>query len=202
MTTKGKLISIFYPFLIRLAYLLNLRIPWSLLCRKLQDETQRKPLTKYKTPEELEAAMKNFQYRKDPLNGSIDYVSHPEYVQWALDNPDVKDEDCDGGHWYVANALKMIPGVENVLFLNSGWDGPKGSGGHSTAVYQYFGKWYHFDWKIYSLEDPCSAVSDVAKRYGGPNAEVTFWVWESVGEVGKDRSGWKPLAIVPDKLEL
>jgi len=201
MRTKGRLIQLFAPPFIRVAFALKLRKPWSKFCRWLQQENDRAPLVKYATPADLERAMASFQYRKDPLEGQLDYTSHPEYVQAMLNDPKRTDEDCDGGHWYVANCLKLIEGVDKVFFLSSQWDGPKGIGGHATAVYRYFGQWFHFDWKIYEIDDPNNAPQKVANRYGGEGSTVLCWVWESVGEVGNDASGWQPLAISPKTLQ-
>lgn len=203
MTLKGKVLRLLYPILLRVVYFLHLRIPWSLLCRWVQHETARKPVADYPAPGEIEYYMqRDFKYRKDPLNGKVDYTSHPEYVQATLDDPSSPDGDCDDGHWYVANALKKTPDVTEVYFLSSGYDGPKGRGGHCTAVYKYLGRWYHYDWGIYPIDHPQQAVEEVATRYGGEGAKPTFWVWEGVGEVGKDRSGWKPVAICPKTLKV
>jgi hypothetical protein len=172
-----------------------------MFCRRIQGETARKPLFKYQSPGELENVIsKQFQYRRDPLDGNLDYTSHPEYVQAVLDDPKLKDGDCDDGHWYIANCLKAIKDVTAVYFLSSGWDGPAGAGGHCTAVYKYNGAWYHFDWTIHPINDPNEAPNMVTARYGGTKAFTTFWVWESVGETGDDTSAWKPLAICPDPL--
>lgn len=197
---KAWWIKTFAPFTLRLA--MPLRKPWSMLVRYLQYEVERQPVRAYSTPVELERAMKAFQYEHDPLDGTIDYVSHPEYVEWTLSNPK-PDGDCDDGHWYVANALKKIQGVEEVYFLSSGFYSKAKNklGAHATCVYKYGGQWYHYDWRIRSIKDPNDAPKVIATRYtGDPDAEVTFWVWETVGEVGDDRSGWNPKAICPDKL--
>jgi hypothetical protein len=196
---------------IRLAYWLHIRVPWSLIVRAICREKERTPLNKFNTPQELADYLKaKFQYRYDPdlvivfgpvvikEQGAIDYVSHPEYFQWKLENPG-GDGDCDDFHWYAANALKTIAGVEKVYYLSSGFIG----GGHATAVYKYQGSWFHLDYKIYPLVDPNEAPKGVAERYTkkGKPVQVTYWVWENVGETGYDRRGWTLNAIAPAPLD-
>jgi len=196
-------IKTFMPILLRLAFWLHLRKPWSKVSRWLRGEKARKTLFKYQAPGELEAELADFQYRGDPFNGRWDYVSHPEYVEVLIHDPNKPDGDCDDAHWYVANCLKVIPGVTEVYYLSSGFysENTKKRGGHATAVYRYEGKWYHFDWEIYPLDDPNEAPKKVAQRYTkDPEGEATFWVWETVGETGSDTHEWRPLAICPNVL--
>ena len=198
MTFLGWLTKIFMPWFLRLVFALHLRKPWSLFVRWLQNEKARADITQYLSPGAIEDAMKFFQYRHDPLGGQVDYVSHPEYVQAMLNNRRERDGDCDDGHWYVANALKPINGVEAVYLLSSGFSSKKAgkTSAHCTCVYKYHGNWYHYDWANYPIADPNDAPKAVAKRYTkDPDAGVTYWVWESVGESGNDRSGWQLIGI-------
>lgn len=198
MTKTGKLIKIFAPILLRIAFLLHLRIPWSLLIRWIKKENKRAPIPNYMAPGNIELVMSKFQYKKDPLEGQIDYVSHPEYVQAVLNDPDAKDGDCDDGHWFVANAMKKCVGVTEVYYLSCGFSSSKidKDSGHAVCVYKYNNSWFLYDWKIYPIGNPNDAMMEIAKRYtGDENAQVTYYVWESVGEEGNNRSNWKPLAI-------
>jgi hypothetical protein len=192
------------PFL-RLVFALRIRILWSLLVRWVQGETARMPLESYGAPGNIEIMMKSFQYRHDPVGGAMDYVSHPEYVQAMLKDPKLRDGDCDDGHWFVANALLKCAGVDvdadgkkMVYYLSNGFSSAKTdkTSAHCTCVYRMGGKWFHFDWRIYEIDDPNSAPQRVASRYTNDNeGKVTYWVWETVGETGNDRSGWTLIGI-------
>jgi len=200
MTLKGKLSKFFMPVFLHIIFFLHLRIIWSLIIRWRLGENNKKrvPVYDFIAPGNIEEAMKKFQYRKDPLDGMLDYVSHPEYIQAVLDDPSISDGDCDDGHWFVANALKKCIGVSDVYYLSSGFSSKdKGiDGGHATCVYKFEGKWFHYDWGIKPIDDPNNAPISIAKRYtGDEQAKATYWVWESVGEVGEDRSGWKLVGI-------
>lgn len=197
---KAWWIKTFAPILLRI--FMPFRIPWSLLARRIQRENARMQVTHYETPKDLERAMRAFQYRSDPLDGNMDYVSHPEYVEWALHNSR-KDGDCDDGHGYVANALRYIDGVSEVYLLSNGYHSKKTgkTGAHCTAVYRFKDKWYHYDWGIHEIDRPQDAPLAVAKRYtGGDDAEVLYCVWENYQETGKDHSGWSLNGVGVDSL--
>lgn len=195
-----KIISLWLKF----AYALHLRAIWNAIAVVFMKDFEKMPLKTFATPKDLEAYLaKVFKYGPDPGDditiegqvavpaGWLDYAKEPEHFQWLLENPG-PDGDCDCHHWYVANVLLTIPGVEKVYFLISGFVG----GAHATAVYTYGGQWYHFDYRIYPLANPNEAPGRVAKRYTkkGNDIDVTYYVFETV----------KPnaaAAIGPDLLE-
>lgn len=200
MTLFGKLTSIFMPIFLWFVFFFGIRKRWTFLIRWFRNEHPEywKPIRDYKAPGNIEDAMSNFLYRGDPFNGQLDYISHPEYVQAVLDNPNINDGDCDDGHFYVANALRKCIGVTKIYYLSSGFSSKKNkkSGAHATCVYKYHDKWYHYDWSIYEIDDPNNAPLAVAKRYTkDENAKVTYWVWENAIEEKYDSSKWTLIGI-------
>lgn len=167
-----------YAFWVWLAYFLGLRRAWCYLVRCVLHENQRMAIPTFKTPAELEVYFNaRFKYRKDPLNGVLDYVSHEEQFQAWLVEPLNADGDCDDAHWWLANALLKIQGVEIVYFMSCVYHG----GGHSTTVYRYQGEWYHFNYTIRHIQDPNQAPTLVAKEHSKDHSSaVMIHVWETV----------------------
>lgn len=182
--------------LIRIAYKLRLRRAWSYFMRMVRGETQRANFPTFlKTPEDLEEYLgAYFEYRKDPLNGALDYVSHPNHTQWKLNRMDIADGDCDDIHFWAAYILNVMPGVEEAYFLSSGYPSDAFFSGHCTVVYKRCSNWWHFDYKNRPLHDPNDAPDIVAKRYGQNGELVAPWyVWEKVNP-------WRLVVISPGKV--
>lgn len=194
-----------FGFWIRIAYWLNLRKLVCYFWRWWFRENQHRPLPSFTTPEELQQYLMNrFQYRYDQLEANfvgrhfvfpIDWVSDPEAFQARLEDPTIKDGDCDDAHMWAAAILSQMGGVAEVHLLSSGFRG----GGHVTVVFIHFGRWRHLDYRLYEIDNPNDAPMAVAERYtkGDQPREVTFWVYELVRNWPNT---WKPTAICPDRL--
>jgi hypothetical protein len=194
-----------FGFWIRIAYWLNLRKLVCYFWRSWFKENQRRPLPMFTTPEELQQyMMSRFQYRYDRLEASfmgrrflfpIDWVSDPEVFQARIEDPAIKDGDCDDIHMWAAAILSRMPGIEKVYLLSSGFQG----GGHATVVFFAAGHWRHLDYNLYELLNPNAAMDGVVQRYtkGDRPKEVTFWVFERVRNWPET---WKPEAICPARL--
>lgn len=196
-----------FGFWIRIAYLLGLRRLSCAVGRWLSGENKVKKteLPKFESLEEIESYFSDlFQYREDKVQIQVnkgaaivfplDWVSDPRVFQTRLEDSKTRDGDCDDAHFWFANVIQGMQGVEDVYLLSSGWPG----GAHATVVFRHFGQWLHFDYKIRDLENPMDAPEAVAARYSGGKGsqKVTFWNFERVTP-----TSWKPAAICPTELE-
>ena len=190
-------------FWLHVVYALNLRVIWASIARLLMGDTKKAPLKDFATPQELQAYLEQvFEYGPDPGGdilfegqvaipaGWFDYPKDPEHFQWLLNTPG-PDGDCDCDHWYIANQLIRMKCVQKVYFMCSGFVG----GAHATAVYMQDDKWFHFDYRIYPIDNPNDAPMKVALRYTtkGQPIDVMFWTFETV-------KPWKVVAISPKKV--
>lgn len=207
-TPAAFIAQIWYGFWIRLAYALGLRTAVIDVQRWfLERDAPRAKLPTFDTPWALEKFLvPRFEWRKDSgrLGGVVfplDWISCPE-VFWArlLDTDQVGDGDCDDVHYAVAVMLSRMTNVTCVRLLSTGYLKPwfwkfRQQGGHTTCVFRYNGRWWHFNYGITEIDDPNAAPLEVARRHG--DIGWNLWhVWEYI------EPRFKPAAICPATLTI
>lgn len=190
-----------FRFWLRAAYFLRLRWPAIWLVRWLKGELSapRKELPPFKTPDEIiRYAAERFQYREDKgrVGGwvfPLDWVTDPEVFQARLDDRVQRDGDCDDYHFWVAEALSGVDGIDRLYLMTCGYRG----GAHTTVVFRdSWKKWRLVDYALTTLEDPNDAPGLVARRYSiDGTGHVTYYVFETLFF-----PPWRAEAIGPDKI--
>ncbi|MHA1572984.1 MAG: hypothetical protein ACTSX8_03235 [Alphaproteobacteria bacterium] len=188
-----------YRFWLQAAYALHLRWPATLVQRWIKGELNapKAKLKIFDTPQGVvDYAQSRFHYRADTgrvggLVFPLDWVTHPEVFQARLDDKTVADGDCDDYHYWAANVLSLIEGVDRVYLLSSGYPG----GAHATVVLRYRGRWMLLDYRLHDIADPNVAPIKVAKIHAHGSTEVPWYVFESVW------NPWRAAAIGPDRIE-
>ena len=80
-------------------------------------------------------------------HGNLDAKLEPKLTQ---DEYAGGDGDCDDYHNWFAACLRLVPKVEDVMLVSSGYKG----GGHTTCCYRMDGQWYHVNYKITPIDSP------------------------------------------------
>lgn len=124
-------------FIIFAVSFLKLQVIWVKFMRLITGEAFRpkSPLPKFKNIDEaVQYIHPRYEWRQDKLLGlPVDWITHPEVTQNHLETNNIAFEDCDGYHYWMAEAINTIP-LHTGLTLSVMWrDGLK-FGGHTVCV--------------------------------------------------------------------
>ena len=117
----------------------------------------------YDIPDEFDWGTK---YRKDPLNGMLDYMTHPTRLQDNLDK-NKKFGDCDDHAIYWASVLKKSNLADKVWFAYYSMI-KKGNGmmtAHAVCVYEKDGEEYWCDYRLPNKVEKDTWMIDSAGIY-------------------------------------
>ena len=187
-----------WPFLVRVYFFLRLRKLVNDFQRWWKNEHKAKRAKlpdDFETPEDVEAFIKDkFQWPPDGtrLFGrfiALDYITHPEVFHARItDGVRHEEGDCDDFHAWVATVLQSVPGVSHAYLHSTVWNG----GGHTTAVYEYKGMYFGFNYRIgiVLVADTIEEIGAMwakavltwaqGKEDAEPDLRIKFWCLETV----------------------
>jgi hypothetical protein len=149
---------------------------WCALASWALGERERDSLTAYACPEALAAVLGKAKYRRDPLNGFLDYSSPPEYVQHLINNVTDPIGDCDDFHRYAAKCLARMSLVNKVYYVLVGWRTADGQRhGHATCLYRQGITWYWLDYSKIQVVDNFDRFPWMVAQHYGQTSNVS-WV--------------------------
>lgn len=100
------------------------------------------PVAKYKQISEITAACRQLTWTQDPLDGKLDHVRHPTYMQRAINERWRRSGDCDEFAAYWAAALMKNSLADEVWYGTAMWASGDKIVGHAICVYRVDDTWY------------------------------------------------------------
>jgi hypothetical protein len=108
---------------------------WSRFYQRIW-ESQRLPVEKFSSLDELGHYMQKFKWRADGWRQLGDAISHPEHVQWLMTTGAVFIGDCEDFACYEVSVAKTLKEVKSAKIMTIIWHSDKYEG-HNVCLIEY-----------------------------------------------------------------